>query len=224
MRKYILSILIISLLASCSDFQTLEQNPNLPTSVPSSIILRDVLGKMNGEAWNETMRNNQFYASNYNYYSNNEYNWGNTTLQFTTLKNVIKMEEEAKNSGAKDLNPYAALGKFLRAYYYTNMTLRVGDLPVKDALKGLEVDKPKYETQKEVFIQDIAHLTIKMHEEKKYSKIYLICPPTIMGIIRSSIDPYQKNRPLKEKLNIVEITKDLTSKTIEDIEKYISNY
>jgi len=78
--------------------------------------------------------------------------------------------------------------------------------------------------QKEVFIQDIAHLMIKMHEEKKYSKIYLICPPTIMGIIRSSIDPYQKNRPLKEKLNIVEITKDLTSKTIEDIEKYISNY
>lgn len=153
MKKYILSILIISLLASCSDFQTLEQNPNLPTSVPSSIILRDVLGKMNAEAWNETMRNNQFYASNYNYYSNNEYNWGNSTLQFTTLKNVVKMEEEAKNSGAKDLNPYSALGKFLRAYYYTNMSLRVGDLPVKDALKGLEVDKPKYETQKEVFVQ-----------------------------------------------------------------------
>ena len=153
MKKYILSIIIISLLASCSDFQTLEQNPNLPTSVPSSIILRDVLSKMNGEAWNEAMRNNQFYASNYNYYSNNEYNWGNTDLQFTRLKNVVKMEEEAKNAGAKDLNPYSALGKFLRAYYYTKMTLRVGDLPVKDALKGLTVDKPKYETQKEVFIQ-----------------------------------------------------------------------
>ena len=153
MKKYILSIIIISLLASCSDFQTLEQNPNLPTSVPSSIILREVLSKMNDEAWNEAMRNNQFYASNYNYYSNNEYNWGNTDLQFTRLKNVVKMEEEAKNAGAKDLNPYSALGKFLRAYYYTKMTLRVGDLPVKDALKGLTVDKPKYETQKEVFIQ-----------------------------------------------------------------------
>jgi hypothetical protein len=153
MKKYIISILIISLLGSCSDFQALEQNPNLPTSVPSSIILRDVLGRMNDGAWNETMRNNQFYASNYNYYSNNEYNWGNATLQFTTLKNVVKMEEEAKNAGAKDLNPYAALGKFLRAYYYTNMSLRVGDLPLKDALKGLGVDKPKYETQKEVFIQ-----------------------------------------------------------------------
>jgi hypothetical protein len=153
MKKYIFSIIIITLLASCSDYQTLEQNPNLPTSVPSSIILRDALSKMNDGAWNNFMRNNQFYCSNYNYYDNNEYNWGNASLQFTTLKNVVKMEAEAKNSGAKELNPYSALGKFLRAYYYTSMSLRVGDLPVKDALQGLANDKPKYDTQKEVFIQ-----------------------------------------------------------------------
>ena len=130
MKKYILSFLIISLLASCSDYKTLELNPNLPTSVPASLILKEAMSRMNDGAWNEVMRNNQFYASNYNYYSNNEYNWGNASLQFTTLKNVVKMEEEAKISGAKDLNPYSALGKFLRAYYYTSMTLRVGDLPV----------------------------------------------------------------------------------------------
>ena len=153
MKKYILSFLIISLLASCSDYKTLELNPNLPTSVPASLILKEAVSRMNDGAWNEVMRNNQFYASNYNYYSNNEYNWGNASLQFTTLKNVVKMEEEAKNSGAKDLNPYSALGKFLRAYYYTSMTLRVGDLPVKDALQGLALDKPKYDTQKDVFIQ-----------------------------------------------------------------------
>jgi Starch-binding associating with outer membrane len=153
MKKYILSILIFSLLMSCSDFQKLEQNPNLPTSVPSSLILRDVLSKMNEGAWNDVMRNNQFYCSNYNYYANNEYNWGNASLQYTTLKNVVKMEEEAKNSGAKDLNPYSALGKFLRAYYFTSMTLRIGDLPVKDALKGASLDKPKYDTQKDAFVQ-----------------------------------------------------------------------
>lgn len=153
MKKYILSLIIISLLASCSDYQTLELNPNLPTSVPSSLILKDALSKMNDGAWNNFMRNNQFYASNYNYYDNNEYSWSNASLQFTTLKNVVKMEEEAKKSGAKDLNPYSALGKFLRAYYYVNMSLRVGDLPVKEALQGLTVDKPKYDTQKEVFVQ-----------------------------------------------------------------------
>ncbi len=153
MKKYILSLIIISFLASCSDYQTLELNPNLPTSVPSSLILKDALSKMNEGAWNTFMRNNQFYCSNYNYYDNNEYSWGNANLQFTTLKNVVKMEEEAKKSGAKDLNPYSALGKFLRAYYYANMSLRVGDLPVKEALQGLTIDKPKYDTQKEAFVQ-----------------------------------------------------------------------
>ena len=153
MKKYILSFLIISLLASCSEYQTLEQNPNLPTSVPASLILKEALSKMNDGAWNDVMRYNQFYCSNYNYYASNEYNWANADLDFLTLKNVVKMEEEAKKSGAKDVNPYSAMGKFLRAYYYTSMSLQVGDLPVKEALQGITIDKPKYDTQKDVFVQ-----------------------------------------------------------------------
>jgi hypothetical protein len=153
MKKYILSFLMLTGLASCSEYQLLEKNPNVPASVPASIVLRNVLSGINEGAWNGTMRNNQFYCSNYAYYDTNEYTWQSATLQFTTLKNVLKMEQEAKNSGAKELNPYSALAKFLKAYSYTNMTLRVGDLPVKDALQGLAVDKPKYDTQKEVFVQ-----------------------------------------------------------------------
>ncbi|MEA5137849.1 SusD/RagB family nutrient-binding outer membrane lipoprotein [Arcicella rigui] len=158
MKKYIFSFLIITLLASCSDYQLLEKNPNLPTSVPSSIILRNVLSGLNEGAWDDNMRFNQFYCSNYAYYDTNEYNWQSASLQYTSLKNVVKMEEEAVKSGAKALNPYSALGKFLRAYSYVNMTLRVGDLPVKDALQGLSVDKPKYDSQKEVFIQALKWL------------------------------------------------------------------
>ncbi len=60
MKKYIFSFLIITLLASCSDYQLLEQNPNLPTSVPSSIILRNVLSGLNEGAWDDNMRFNQF--------------------------------------------------------------------------------------------------------------------------------------------------------------------
>ena len=153
MKKYILSFLIISLLASCSDYQELEINKNLPTSAPSFLILRNALGGMNDGAWNNLMRDNQFYASNYNYYSNNEYTWGNIAFQYTTLNNVVKMEQEAKKAGAKDLNPYSALGKFLRAYYFMNMTMRLGDVPLKEALQGLTIETPKYDTQKEVFVQ-----------------------------------------------------------------------
>jgi protein required for attachment to host cells len=78
--------------------------------------------------------------------------------------------------------------------------------------------------QKEVFIHGLTHSLMKRYEETKYSQIYFICPPAIMGIIRASIEPYQRNRPLKDKLNIIEITKDLTSKTIKDIAEYVAAY
>lgn len=154
MKKYILSLLTLTvLLTACNDFDKLEVNPNIPTSAPASLILQGVLDGMNSGAWNDIMRYNQFYCSNYNYYSNNEYNWSGASLTYTTLKNVSKMEEEALKGGAKAVNPYSALGKFFRAYYFTQMTLRVGDLPLKEALKGLESDKPKYDSQKEIFVQ-----------------------------------------------------------------------
>ncbi len=158
MKKYIIAAAMLFSLASCNDYALLEQNPNIATSVPAELALRNVLSSLNESAWNTAMRNNQFYCSNYNYYDNNEYNWGAASLQFTTLKNVIKLEEEALKSGAKALNPYSAMGKFLRAYFYTKMTLNVGDLPVKDALQGLTISTPKYDTQKEVFIQVLAWL------------------------------------------------------------------
>lgn len=158
MKNKIITILLATALFGCGDYKELERNPNLPTSVPASLILPTTLGTINEGAWNNVMRANQFYASNYAYYDTNEYNWGPAGLRYTTLKNVIKMEEEAIKSGAKDLNPYSAIGKFLRAYYFNDMSLKVGDLPLKEALKGLELDTPKYDTQKDVYVQIIKWL------------------------------------------------------------------
>ncbi|WP_128544823.1 SusD/RagB family nutrient-binding outer membrane lipoprotein [Larkinella soli] len=145
-------------LAGCEKpFDQLEQDPNRPTSAPASLVLNGVLNDLysaaGGGGWNDFQRYNQFYASNYNYYATNEYTWTTTSLQFTTLKNVLKMEEEAKRAGLPDVNPYSALGKFFRAFYYDNMTKRVGDLPLTDALNGLDNLTPKYNTQKEVYVQ-----------------------------------------------------------------------
>jgi Starch-binding associating with outer membrane len=74
-------------------------------------------------------------------------------LRFTTLKNVVKMEEEAARIGLPTVNAYSALGKFFRAYFYYDMTMKVGDLPLSQALQGVENIAPKYDTQKEIFIQ-----------------------------------------------------------------------
>jgi hypothetical protein len=148
--------LLLTLSACEKPFEDLEKDPNRATTAPASLVFQGVLNDMygvTGGAWAGEQRWNQFYCSNYNYYSTNEYSWTTTGLNFTTLKNVVKMEEEAKRAGAADVNAYSALGKFFRAFYFENMTKRVGDVPMTDALKGLENITPKYNTQKEVYVQ-----------------------------------------------------------------------
>ena len=162
-HKYILSLLALVTLGSCEQpFDQLEQDPNRPTSAPASLVFNGVLTDMynvaGGGGWNDSQRYNQFYASNYNYYSTNEYSWTTTGLNYTTLKNVVKMEEEAKKAGLPDVNAYSALGKFFRAYFFENMTKRVGDIPMTEALLGLENQTPNYNTQKEVYLQVLSWL------------------------------------------------------------------
>ena len=149
--------LIVLVLTSCEKpFDELEKDPNRPVNAPASLVLKGVLADIlgaTGSAWDEKQRWNQFYASNYNYYATNEYSWTGAPLRFTTLKNVVKMEQEACRVGLPEVNAYAALGKFFRAYFYEDMTRQVGDLPLTDALKGLDNTAPKYDSQKAVYVQ-----------------------------------------------------------------------
>ena len=168
MKRISKSLMIISILiftfSSCKNFSDLEKNPNKPTSlVPPSLILNNVLGQMYNQdegPWSDVMKWNQFYISNYNYYGNNQYSWVTTDFQYLTLFNVVKMEQEAKKTYGKDLNPYRAIGKFLRAYYYNWMSERVGDIPTEatGALQGSTNLTPTYESQKKVYIEILQSL------------------------------------------------------------------
>jgi len=155
MKKIFLYLSLIVLVASsCSKtYDTFEKNPNSPESVPSSLILNGVEVSIFQSPWGSQQRWNQYSCCNYNYYGNQEYNWAGASLSYGVLKNVIKMEEEAIKAGAAAQNPYSAIGKFMRAYLFYEMTMLVGDLPMTDALKGAEVLQPKYNTQKEIFVQ-----------------------------------------------------------------------
>jgi hypothetical protein len=146
------------LLSSCQDFEELEKDPNRPAAVPASLVFNGILNDMYQAPWNNVQRWNQFNAVNYNYYGNNEYNWTGAELKYSTLNNIGKMEEEIKKTGANDLNPYSALGKFFRAYYYVYMTQLVGDVPLTEALKGLKNTAPVYDPQKQVFVQALQWL------------------------------------------------------------------
>ncbi len=152
--KYLLSLLaIVAAFSACQKFDDLEADPNRSTTVPPSLILRGVLKDMYNDPWSDNQRYNQYWLSNYNYYDHNEYNWTSTSLSFTTLKNVQKMTDEATRVGFPAVNGYSALAKFFRAYFYYDMTMKVGDLPLTEALKNAENIAPKYDSQKDVFIQ-----------------------------------------------------------------------
>jgi hypothetical protein len=66
------------------------------------------------------------------------------------LTNVEKMNKMGEGSIYED--SYKALGKFIRAYTFFNLTMSVGDIPYSEALQGEStVYNPKYDTQEEVF-------------------------------------------------------------------------
>lgn len=147
-----------AVLGGCQDFEQLEVNPNRPTTVPAALVFNGVLNAMYDGAWNEVMRWNQFYALNYNYYGNQEYTWTATDLRYTTLKDVARMEQEAARTGLPALNPYSAIAKFLRAYFYVQMTQRVGDLPLTEAVQGRANLTPAYDSQKAIYQQCLTWL------------------------------------------------------------------
>lgn len=162
----IFALVALSMTGCEKPFDQLEQDPNRPTSVPASLLIQGIENDMyaangaptgnnsiTGSPWGPEQRWNQFYASNYDYYATNDYAWTSTNLYYATLKNVVQMEAETKKLGQPDVNPYSALGKFFRAYFFENMTKRLGDIPMTDALTGLNNLTPKYDTQKAVYVQ-----------------------------------------------------------------------
>jgi hypothetical protein len=140
---------------SCKkQFDEYANNPNLPQSVPAYLLLRQIENDMPVLPGGDADKFCQYTLSSYTYYGTNEYWTGAAGLNYGTLRNVVAMEKEAAKASG-DNNPYAALAKFFKAYFFTEMSLKVGDLPMSEALKGLDNQTPKYDTQKDIFKQSL---------------------------------------------------------------------
>lgn len=147
--------LLLGALGCNKQFTDFEVNSNKPSKVTPSLVLGGILSDMNTvKPWSDVMRWNQFDCCNYNYYGTQRYDWGGRELSgYASLENVRLMEQEAIRLGGKELNPYAALGKFFRAFFFYRMTTLVGDLPMAEALGGKTNLQPKYDEQRAVFVQ-----------------------------------------------------------------------
>lgn len=155
----ILALAAIVLSTGCSKkFEDYSKNKNLPLQVPPSLVLPTILNDMIVYPGGDEDKNCQFIVSNYNYYGQNQYWSGSANLNYGTLHNVLAMESEAKRLAGSDNNPYHALGLFFRAFFFVNMSEKVGDLPMTEALQGLDNPSPKYDSQKDIFKQSLVWL------------------------------------------------------------------
>jgi hypothetical protein len=138
-----------------------QADPNNPLSVPPKLILGTVLLDMSGlgsagtlgglASWGNVQDWNQYHCQNYDYYGNNIYSWTSGSFDpYLVLKNVVQMEGEAAKL-LPAVNPYEAVGRFVRAYYYYNMTSMFGDIPLSGDLQGLSNLTPSYTSQEKVF-------------------------------------------------------------------------
>ena len=139
-------------------FDEYSQNKNLPLQVPPSLILPSILNDLAVSPGGDVDKADQFIVSNYTYYGLNQYWTGSADLNYGSLRNVLAMEKEARRLAGTDDNPYHALGLFFRAFFFVSMSEKVGDLPMTEALQGLNNPAPKYDTQKEIFKQSLLWL------------------------------------------------------------------
>lgn len=58
----------------------------------------------------------------------------------------------------EDGSSIPAMAKFLKAYYFNLMSQKLGDIPMSQALKGVENKTPEYDAQKQVYIQILNQL------------------------------------------------------------------
>ena len=143
---------------SCDSFSDINTNPNMPSEVPADLLLpkvcQDAFTRSTDGMYADKMviqtdghSEDQFF----------EWNRGSFDTYNNELLQVEKMREEAERTGD---DVYLPLYKFFRAYHYYNLTLRFGDIPYSDAMKGQSEANytPKYDTQEAVFagiLQDL---------------------------------------------------------------------
>ena len=177
--NYLLPVFMVLAVTGCKkSFEDLTKNNNVPSTVPASLLFNGILNKMADLPQTSNEIYCQYYIYNYDYYGNNRYDGfaSGGDNYYNSLKNVLVMEKQAAASGGAAVNPYEALGKFFRAYFFSKMSLEEGDIPMTDALKGLDNLTPTYDTQKAVMIQALAWL-----ESANADLAQLIKDPTVGG-------------------------------------------
>lgn len=160
-KKQIIVCSALLLGFSCADLDEVNINPDGITTATSQMlatkmilnILKDDVERTKGFMGN-FMRDKYILWSEFP--QAQQYNdLGRSSFgRMTRLIDVEKMIELSEDLDEGVRNSYMGLGHFMRAYMFFGRTMEVGDIPYSEALKGESEGniKPRYDTQKEVFL------------------------------------------------------------------------
>ena len=149
--KSTMVMVLFATLNSCLDYEDLRDNPNEPNSVPPSLIFTQIVPgpTTSFSGTYEKMQYHMWIATD-NVFSPNFNDGYDGSFDYSTLRNIIQMEEEAEAAGAP---AYIIIGKFLKARTFVEMSRRMGDIPLSEAGQGIDIPQPKYDSQKSIYIQ-----------------------------------------------------------------------
>lgn len=157
-QKFIYTLFAIVLLASCSNFDEYNTNPDSTNKVTSAMLATKALKttfllKGDAKAILGQSALPKFVAMSKDYPAEQYNSIGNCSFSsYTMLPNLDKMQEYAV--GLNSESSYRGLALFLKAYNLYRLTMMTGDIPCSEANLALSGNrKPKYDTQQEVFVQ-----------------------------------------------------------------------
>lgn len=165
-NKIIAWVAGIIIFAACQPLSEYEMNPNSPSEgqVPPTLILTNVIASTMGEyrplvgvynGWSQYIASISSQQGDISFqgYLGAEagFDW------YSVLRDALSMELEGDRIQAP---AYKGIANFFKAYCLTEMSLQMGDIPMSEALQGKESNHftPKYDTQKEVFMNCLSLL------------------------------------------------------------------
>lgn len=160
MKNSIKSLFVIGLftLTSCeSNLDTINENPNDQASIDPKFLLTYVSKsafQVNGD--NMYASRMMIGTDGENTYQYMKWNDASFDVYTSGLLNTVKMMQEAEKINNKN---YQAIGKFYRAFYFFNLSLKFGSIPYSEAVKGESgITQPRYDSQETVMAGILSEL------------------------------------------------------------------
>ncbi len=160
MKNSIKLLFVIGLftLTSCeSNLDTINENPNDQASIDPKFLLTYVSKsafQVNGD--NMYASRMMIGTDGENTYQYMKWNDASFDVYTSGLLNTVKMMQEAEKINNKN---YQAIGKFYRAFYFFNLSLKFGSIPYSEAVKGESgITQPRYDSQETVMAGILSEL------------------------------------------------------------------